>query len=195
MDPYVYPGTTVLRNLWDIRDAAQLNRSEAIETTRRSIELEARPTSGKFDANHLKAIHRYIFQDVFDWAGNFRTVNIYKSDPFAFHQFIASCLETTLGELKTERFLSGAGLDLFASRAAHYLGEINAIHPFREGNGRTQREFIRQLAVRNGFAIDWKQVSRQEMIDASRRSLRLDNDPLELLLRKALVPALPRGES
>ncbi|HWF07035.1 MAG TPA: Fic family protein [Bryobacteraceae bacterium] len=63
----------------------------------------------------------------------------------------------------------------FARRAAYYLGEINAIHPFREGNGRAQREFIRGLALRNGFTCDWRKFSGEEMIEASRRSLRVDN--------------------
>ena len=82
MDPYVYPETNVLRNLRDIRDAGQLNKFEAIATTRRTIELEHEPIQGQFDARHLQAVHHHIFQDVFEWAGAFRTVNISKSgDP------------------------------------------------------------------------------------------------------------------
>jgi len=79
MDPYVYPETTVLRNLRDIRDAGQLSKFEAIATTRRTVELEHEPVQGRFDARHLQAIHRHIFQDVYEWAGDFRTVNISKN--------------------------------------------------------------------------------------------------------------------
>ena len=101
MDPYVYPETTVLKNLRDIRDAEQLSKFEAIATTRRTVELEHEPIAGRFDARHLQAIHHYIFQDVFEWAGDFRTVDISKSgDPFAFHQHIVSSLEKMCGELK-----------------------------------------------------------------------------------------------
>jgi len=67
-----------------------------------------------------------------------------------------------------------------------YLGEINAIHPFLEGNGRAQREFVRQLGVRNGLVLDWKRISREQMIVASRRSLRADNTGLEDALKSAL---------
>jgi cell filamentation protein, protein adenylyltransferase len=190
MDPYVYPETNVLRNLRDIRDAGHLSKFEAIATTRRIVELEHEPIKGRFDAQHLKAIHRHIFQDVYEWAGDFRTVSISKSgDPFAFPQHIGSSLDKTCEELKREGHLAGDDLARFASRCAYYLGEINAIHPFREGNGRTQREFIRELALKNGLTIDWTQVSQAEMIEASRHSLRVDNAALEQILRKALTGA------
>jgi cell filamentation protein len=187
MDPYVHPGTSVLRNLRGIRDPELLREFEADATARRLRQLTHKPLSGAFDGRHLQALHRHIFQDVFEWAGEFRTVNISKSgDPFAFHQHIGSCLDTLCGELKREGHLSGCNVERFATRAAYYFGEINAIHPFREGNGRTQREFIRELAVCSGLTIDWSRVSREEMIEASRRSLRIDNTGLEQVLRKVL---------
>ncbi len=167
MDPYVYPETNVLRNLRDIRDAGQLSKFEAIATTRRTIELEHEPIQGRFDARHLQAIHHHIFQDVYEWAGDFRTVNISKSgDPFAFCEHIVSSLDETFAELKRELHLVDSDPDRFALRGAYYLGEINAVHPFREGNGRAQREFIRELSLHNGLMIDWRQVSREEMIEA-----------------------------
>jgi cell filamentation protein len=185
MDPYVYPGTSVIRNLRDIRDAGVLGEFEAEATARRLRQLEHKPIKGRFDARHLQAIHRHIFQDVFEWAGEFRTVNISKSgDPFAFHQHIVSSLERMCGQLNREGNLLGLNPELFAARAAYYLGEINAIHPFREGNGRTQREFIRELGLHNGLLLDWRQISQEEMIEASRRSLRVDNSGLEQLLKK-----------
>ena len=96
MDPYVYPETNVLRNLRDIRDAGQLGKFEAIATTRRTVELEQEPIQGRFDVPHLRAIHRHIFQDVYEWAGDFRTVNISKSgDPCAFCEHIVSGLDKT----------------------------------------------------------------------------------------------------
>lgn len=192
MDPYVYPGTDVLRNLRDIRNAERLEDFEAIAATRRIIELEHEPIAGEFDARRLQAIHGHIFQDVYDWTGDFRTVSISKSgDPFAFPQHIGSSLDRICEELTRERHLAGSDAERFANRGAYYLAEINAIHPFREGNGRTQREFIRELGVRNGFAIDWTQISREEMIEASIRSLRVDNAGLERILRRALVSVRP----
>ena len=96
MDPYVYPGTSVLRNLRDFRDAGVLSEFEAEATARRLRQLEHKPLSGAFDSLHLQAIHRHIFQDVFEWAGDFRTVSISKSgDPFASPQHIVSSLDKT----------------------------------------------------------------------------------------------------
>lgn len=74
----------------------------------------------------------------------------------------------------------------FCTHCACYLGELNAVHPFRDGNGRTQRELVRQLAAHNGDEIDWTRVSRGEMIDASCESFRKGNSGLELVLRFAL---------
>ena len=183
MDPYVYPGTSVLRNLRGIRDAESLSQFEADATSRRLLQLARTPISLSFDIRHLQAIHHHIFQDVYQWAGEFRTVNIEKAESvFAFKEHIASYMTKTFGELEGELHLAGTDLNRFAQRGAYYLGEINAVHPFREGNGRAQREFIRELAVRNGYTLNWSAVSEEQMIEASRRSLLRDNTELENLL-------------
>ena len=187
MDPYVYPGTNVLRNLRGIRDENPLRDFEADVTSRRIRQLEHGPMAAHFDGPHLQSIHRHIFQDVFEWAGEFRTVDIGKGGHlFARPEYIATCLEPSFEELAKDRYLASADLKRFAKRGAYYLGEINAVHPFREGNGRAQREFIRQLAVRNGYTIDWWQVSREQMVDASRQSFSRDEAGLEAALLAAL---------
>jgi len=189
MDPYVYPGTNVLRNLRDIRDPVRLSSFEMDMTTRRLSELTRHPTRGEFSEQHLRAIHRYIFQDVFEWAGELRTVNISRSGqfPFAFPAHIVPSLNKLSENLATERHLSRSSLLEFSARAAHYMGELNAIHPFRDGNGRTQRELIRQLASRNGYTLDWFRVPAEQMHSASRDSFQGgDNTGLEKVLRAAL---------
>jgi cell filamentation protein len=172
MDPYVYPGTNVLKNLRDLRDLESLAIFEATATARRLelIRLDAKP--GKFDIPHLKAIHRYIFQDVYSWAGEFRSVNIARPGQFyfAFVEQIVATLTTEFQKLSAERHLAGLNAEAFASRAAKYMGELNAIHPFRDGNGRTQREYIRQLALHNGYVLHWARVTRDQMGAASKRS-------------------------
>lgn len=189
MDPYVYPGTNVLRNLRDIRDPEQLSKAEGIATARRIAELQRDPEPGKFDSSHLQSIHRYIFQDIYAWAGEVRKVNISRSGqfPFAFPEQIIPSLNKLSDDLAKERHLANTNLPNFCTRAAHYMGELNAIHPFREGNGRTQREFIRQLAARNGYSLDWSRVSRDQMAEASKDSFqRGDNAGLEKVLNAAL---------
>ena len=153
-DPYTYPGTDVLRNILDIRDAQQLAAFEGNATTARLIELDATPLEGPFDTANLKDIHQYIFQDVYDWAGELRTVNISKGGHlFGAYAFIESALSELLRKLPSERYLKGCNPKTFSTRAGFYMGEMNAIHPFRDGNGRAQREFIRELAIQAGFIV------------------------------------------
>jgi cell filamentation protein len=176
LDPYTYPGTDVLRNIPDIRDGKQLAAFEAASTTAKIAILNARPIKGRFDVAHLRAIHKYIFQDVFIWAGEFRTVNISKGGNFfGAAAFIGPALEDVLRRLPGENYLNQLEVRTFAIRAGFYLGEINAVHPFREGNGRTQREFIRELAAEAGYPINWGRVSREQMIEASRVSFKTGN--------------------
>ena len=172
-DPYTYPGTDVLRNILDIRDAQQLADCEANATAAPLIELDAAPLAGRFDIAHFKAIHRYIFQDVYAWAGEFRTVNISKGGHlFGAAAFVEPALHEVLRKLPGEQYLKGADAQTLSTRAGFFMAEINAIHPFRDGNGRVQREFIRELAAQAGFLIDWSSVTREQMTAASLESFK-----------------------
>jgi len=127
----------------------------------------ARLPMGRFDVTHLEAIHKYLFQDVYEWAGDFRSVNISKDgDPFGPPRFLECFLEALFRQLDGGRAVKSETVEEFAERTAFYSAEVNAAHPFREGNGRTQREFLRQLAVSAGFVIDWRGVKREAMIAA-----------------------------
>ena len=189
-DPYVYPGTTVLKNIPGIRNQEILDRFEADRVGQRSLELIERPLSGLFDIEHLQGIHRYLFQDVYEWAGDFRTVDIAKGNSYFAHvPYIESTLKGVFGELSEERHLRGLNQERFAGRLAQTLGTLNAVHAFREGNGRAQREFVRELAYKNSYWIDWSKVSREELYQASDASfMRGDNTFFEKLLRRAIEP-------
>jgi cell filamentation protein len=167
-DPYVYPGTSILRNLADIRDAGRLERFESDHCFARLLELYENPVPPGFDLNHLKRIHHHLFQEVYAWAGEFRTVNMAKGNSFfARPEYIIPELEKVLDLLASERFLRGTDSQRFCERAAHFFGEMNAIHPFREGNGRAQREFLRELAVEAGYELAWDLVAQKEIRAAS----------------------------
>src|SRR5216684_878788 len=171
MDPYLYPGTNVVKNLRDIRNHGILASFEAEATTHRIIELIHSPAQGQFDTAHLRAIHKRIFQDVYEWAGLFRTVNISKEGHlFGAAGFIEGALRDVFQKLFRESYLRDLDRESLSDRAGFFLGEINAAHPFREGNGRVQREFIRELALQAGFAIDWSRITSDQMITASRLS-------------------------
>ena len=186
-DPYVYPGTTTLRNRYGVRDPAELARRETAASTVRLAELAARPIPGTYDLSHLQAFHHRIFGDVYEWAGEIRTVAIAKDDLFALPEHIASYLGGMLAQLGAEQHLRGLHREPFIDRLTHYLAEINATHPFREGNGRTQRAFVQQLAQDAGHHIDWRALDPQRNIDASRAAHRGDNQPLRAMLAELIT--------
>ncbi|MGH2870605.1 MAG: Fic/DOC family protein [Solirubrobacteraceae bacterium] len=186
-DPYLYPETNTLRNRFGLSDPAQLARVEATITAGRLAELEQRPIAGNYDLPHLQAFHRHIFGDVFDWAGEIRTVAIARHDLFALPEHIESYLGGVLAQLPAEQHLRGLDREAFVDRLTYYLAEINASHPFREGNGRTQRAFIGQLAQDAGYRIDWHRLDPQLNIDASRAAHRGDNQPLRAMLDGLIV--------
>jgi cell filamentation protein len=134
-DPYVYPGTTTLRNRLGLRNPADLDRIERLYAADRTTQRIPR---GSFDLIHLRAIHRHLFQDIYDWAGELRTVEISKgSQQFQFRQYIHTGMADVHRRLERSRFLPALPAADFAEQAGVIMGDINYIHPFREGNGRT----------------------------------------------------------
>ncbi|HUH61738.1 MAG TPA: Fic family protein [Terracidiphilus sp.] len=157
---------------------------------RRLLELQHRQLRGNFDTPHLQAIHRHLFQDIYPWAGELRTVRIAKPGAlFPLPQYLKQGLDALFAELAKEDRLKNLSIPDWAHRAAYYLGEINAIHPFREGNGRTQREFIRQLGRSAGHHLSWEGFDQEGMIRASQASFaQRDYSALQQILLHALRP-------
>lgn len=176
---YCYPNSDVLMNKLNIRDMDKLQKFERRLTMLRISELLDKPVVGKFDLGHLQQIHRYIFQDVYEWAGQIRTVDIAKENMFCNVKFIESQAEIIFGNLKKENYLTGLEKEIFIKRLAYYFAEINALHPFREGNGRSQREFIRSLALHNGYIVSFAEISSEDMVKASRKSFLCDYEEME----------------
>ncbi len=185
-DPYVDPDTGVLVNLLDLSDADQLQAAEADLAFARAELLELHPLPGDYDVAHLQACHRHLFGDVYPWAGDFRTVNIARSVSFGDWRHIRTYLDQVFADLARENHLASLGRDEFVRRLAHYSGEVNAAHPFREGNGRTQRAFFRQLARDAGWSLRWSRLTAEENAAASEASLMGDSGPLESLLDRAV---------
>jgi cell filamentation protein len=171
---YCYPDSHVLINKLAIRDDVQLNEAEREITAYRLAALVKTPIEGYFDFSHLKAIHRYIFQDLYEWAGEVRSVNIAKGNMFCAAQFIANYACEIFLKLKKDEFLKGRDFEGFVSGLAYYYSEINALHPFREGNGRSQREFMRALALASGYRLQFSKAKTQTVFDATVRSFSND---------------------
>jgi len=186
-DVYCIPGTAVLKNKAGITDQDLLDEYEGDFTAIRLLELTQDPVEGFFDLAHLCKIHQYLFQDVYDWAGEVRSVDIIRGDSrFCNVRQIQSYSNTVFSALAAEKYLLELAPKVFASRLAHYLSEINAIHAFREGNGRVQRLFIEYLAEKNGYYLDFSKVSSDEMIVASEESINVDNTHFETMLGRII---------
>lgn len=171
-DPYIYPGTRTLRNKLGIRQSALLDYHE-----REIVMMRARQgiPSGNFDLKHLKTIHLHLFQDVFDWAGELRTVEISKGgSQFQFRQFIETGMADVHRRLAVADFLRGLSPAEFAEGAAKIIGDVNYVHPFREGNGRTQMYYLKQLAEQATHPIDLTRIDAEGWLEASKASHRGD---------------------
>lgn len=167
-DPYLYPGSSVLRNKLGIDNAETLDRREREIVTQR---ISEGVPHGEFGLDHLQAIHKHLFQDVYDWAGELRTVEIAKgSEQFQAARFIANGMADVHKRLESSNFLRGLGRSDFANEAGRILGDVNYVHPFREGNGRTQLQYLKLLAEQAGQQIDLGRLNPDLWIDASRKA-------------------------
>jgi cell filamentation protein len=181
-DPYIDQTTGVLKNRLGLTDPAVLAEVEWDVSTAVAIRLLSFGLDGHYDLLHLRRFHRELFGDVYPWAGEIRTVAISKTDMFCLPQHIEAYATEVFGQLADEKHLRGLPRDRFVDRVTHYFAEVNAIHPFREGNGRTQRAFFHQLAREAGWPINWSGLETERNTTASIASLRGDNAPLRAML-------------
>ena len=155
-DPYVYLGTSTLRNTLNMTDAVELDAFERRMVAARAAEGVP---AGDFDLAHLRAIHRHLFQDVYDWAGELRIVEISKGwQQFIFRQYIQNGMADVHRRIVKANFFKGSSLEGFAHEAGQIMGDINYVHPFREGNGRTQLFYLKQLSLVAGHPLDLRHI-------------------------------------
>lgn len=186
-DCYIDPASGVMRNILGVTDQNELARVEAALVAVRTQELATRPIVGNFDLAHLRAIHRHLFGDIYPWAGEIRTVDISKGGSrFASYHQIEGYAPQITRPLAREQFLRPLQPQVFSQRAAHYLGELNALHPFREGNGRSIREFVGQLAREAGYRIDWYAIDPADMTLAALESFHGDSSRMAKLIHESL---------
>jgi cell filamentation protein len=185
VDPYLIPGTKVLRNRLGISDARRFDRIERRLVADRIA--EGTPI-GAFDLTYLRAIHRHLFQDVYDWAGELRTVEINKGGhQFQFRRYIQTGMHDVHRRLVQSKFLKGLSADDFAQQAGVIVGDVNYIHPFREGNGRTQAQYLKQLAAQAGHDLDLRLIDSALWIEASKSSHGADYELMGRVIRQAIV--------
>ena len=183
---YCYKDSDVLVNKFDIHDNKKLEEIERKIVLAKLYELRQNHQIGNFDVSHFVEIHRFLFEDIYPFAGLFRNENIAKGNfSFAEWEYIEDELKKLLDQLKEENYLQNLDRDTFIKRLSYYMAELNVLHPFREGNGRTIREFIRQLAYRNGYVLNLKNINPKEMLHACIRSV-VDTTQLENIISECL---------
>ena len=179
---YCYPNSNTLINKLDIKDDKLLQKYEAKITAAKLLALRQKGIIGNFDVEHLNAIHTYLFEDIYSFAGKYRNENIAKGVfRFAELEYIEPELQRLFKELKNENYLADLSKEELAERLAYYLSELNVLHPYREGNGRTTREFIRELALKNGYNLNLSKVTPQDFLKASIKSIADTTDLANLI--------------
>lgn len=164
-DPLCYPGTQVLTNKAGIRDQADLDQFEQLMFESRAVE---RLPDGALDFAHYLALHHHYFQDVYVWAGEIRRIRTGKgTNWFCYPEHIEAQATRLFSELATRDFLTRVNTKReFAEEAAWFLSELNAIHPFREGNGRIQLVFMTMLARNAGLGINERKLRPAQFLRA-----------------------------
>lgn len=180
-DPYLTP-SGVLRNRLGIADPDLLAQAEADVSRAELFRLAERPLPGAYDLPHLQAFHIAIFGAVYPWAGELRTVEISKHTPFCPSINLVPFADEMFGRLASADYLRGLARSDFVHALAELYGDLNALHPFREGNGRTQRAFLAQLSVDAGYELSWVGIDSAQNERASIKSFFGDNGPLERML-------------
>ena len=171
-DPYCYPGTTVLKNRRNLRSQAALTRFETAATAQRFNEpLPA----GRLSFRHYRAVHRHLFQDVYTWAGRPRTMRISRDgSAFCYPENIRREAAALFDHLRSANYLRGLPAEEFAREAASFLAALNAIHMFRDGNGRAQLAFLALVADGAAHPLHLARLKPQAFLTAMIRSFHGD---------------------
>jgi cell filamentation protein len=186
---YCYSGTDVLKNKLGIRDDEALTAAEREITSLKLLMLYDMPIIKIYDLKNLCKIHRIIFEDIYEWAGQIRKGEFLSKGNSIFCRgiYITESANKIFGNILKENNLHGLKKLKFIKRLAYYMGEVNALHPFREGNGRTCREFFRQLSLNTNYILDFSKTRKDELLEADVEAFNGQYEKLIKILDKAIV--------
>ncbi len=183
-----YPGTSILINKFNIRDENKLNEAETAITSARNTEWLSQSRMDTFNFCHYKTIHFYLFSDLYNWAGQIRTVNISKKGTrFCPAQKIEEHAALIFKRLKEQKFFHDLQHDEFVDEITDFYNNTNFLHPFREGNGRTQRTFLTQLIRYVGYNIDWSAMDTDLLMIATIQAANGVTDLLRRVLSEGIT--------
>lgn len=183
-----YEGTSCLINKLNIRDEEKLNFVESQITIHKTSELANAQDFGSFDFSHYKAIHKYLFNELYEWAGEIRTVNMSKKGTnFVDVSEIESVASACFKRLQDKNYFKNQEFDDFVEDIVDFYCTTNMLHPFREGNGRTQRISISQLIQFNGYSIDFDKIDTDELMMATIQAANGIDDNLKRIFKNAIT--------
>ncbi len=185
-DPYTYKNSTVLINKFNIQDEAILEEAEKEFTLIAAMDIEFQ--SPPYNFQYLCNLHRKLFCDLFEWAGELRTIDISKGQTrFCNYRFIEKEANLLFAKLAKENYLLGLAFHLLIEKLAEYYCDINVLHPFREGNGRAQRLLFEHLVINCGYNINFETIESSEWVDANIHGYHCDYRLMEEILKKCVI--------
>lgn len=188
-DPYCYPGSNVLQNLLNIEDDDELAEAEA-ELTELAVE-EIEFNSPPYDLDYFQSLHRQVFEDVFEWAGELRSIDMSKGTTrFCTCKRIAPEANKLFQRLADENYFEGYEREAFVAAIAEFYIELNMVHPFREGNGRAQRLLFEHIIINAGFEFDLEGIPQQEWVAANIAGVSCDYEPITALFDRCIGASL-----
>ena len=181
-DIYCYPNSNILINKFNIRNQTDLAVAERQITALKIAELEKHPLKGRYNLKHIQAIHKFIFSDIYEWAGQVRGGDFLSKGTSIFCRamHIESYADEIYDKLRHDNFLKGLKKPEFITKLAYYMGELNALHPFREGNGRVARLYFKQLCNNASYDLEFHKTRKDTLLDADIRAF---NREYELLIQ------------
>ena len=186
---YCYPNSNVLVNKFDVRVADELFKIENDITIYKLFILRQKGITGNFDVAHFVSIHKFIFEDLYDWAGIIRTVNISKKGTqFAKADNINSLANACFMRLKNQNYFKNLNKEDFVLNISDFYCVTNYLHPFREGNGRTQRVFLSQLSYNAGYEMNFADIDTDELMIATIHAANGVNTHLRAVLYDIITP-------
>lgn len=185
---YIYKNTNVLKNKFDIIDFEELKEQEMFFTSIRITELQINPIKDKLDFNYLKKIHDYIFQDIYEFSGEIRRVDIEKGNSkFCMYLYIEEEAAKIFKKLEKEEYFVKYDYNEYCEKIADFMGDIIALHPFREGNGRASRELFKALCLKGGYNLNYDLFTKEKILEADIAVFNCNKAPMIQLMEKGLL--------
>lgn len=184
-----YPGTSVLINKLGIQNQAQLDESETLIVGVKSLQFELEPFSEPLDFSYYKRLHRFLFGELYEWAGTVRSIDLSKQRTyFCSANKIESLAGKMFKRVEEMNFFCGLPREDFIAELTDFYSSVNYLHPFREGNGRTQRLYFRQLAQRAGYKLDFAATDSDRMMIATIHAASGVEETLRNLFDEIILP-------